>query len=95
MQALDPLPDAGTPQPSRSAQPPAPAHDSHAMDASRDVTTAVECYEQAIGLWRGDPLADVEALFGYLGVTTLRQELVGVLMRYEEVACEPRPGARA
>jgi hypothetical protein len=49
------------------------------MDASRDVTTAVECYEQAIGLWRGDPLADVEALFGYLGVTTLRQELVGVL----------------
>ncbi len=65
------------------------------MDASRDVTTAVECYEQAIGLWRGDPLADVEALFGYLGVTTLRQELVGVLMRYEEVACEPRPGARA
>jgi DNA-binding SARP family transcriptional activator/tetratricopeptide (TPR) repeat protein/DNA-binding XRE family transcriptional regulator len=55
--------------------------------ASGDEATAVECYDRAVGLWRGDPLADLEALNGYPGVAALSQELVGVLLRYAEVAC--------
>jgi DNA-binding SARP family transcriptional activator/tetratricopeptide (TPR) repeat protein/DNA-binding XRE family transcriptional regulator len=54
---------------------------------SGDQATAIECYDQAVGLWRGDPLADLEELNGYPGVAALSQELVGVLLRYAEVAC--------
>ena len=54
---------------------------------SGDEATAIECYDRAVGLWRGDPLADLEELNGYPGITALSQELVGVLLRYAEVAC--------
>jgi hypothetical protein len=49
--------------------------------------TAVECYEHAVGLWRGEPLADVDVLSGHPGITALKQELADVLLRYAEVAC--------
>jgi DNA-binding SARP family transcriptional activator len=52
-----------------------------------DDVTAVVCYEHAVGLWRGEPLADVDVLWGHPGVTALRRELAGVLLRYAEVAC--------
>jgi DNA-binding SARP family transcriptional activator/transcriptional regulator with XRE-family HTH domain len=55
--------------------------------ASGDEATAIECYDRAVGLWRGDPLADLEELNGYPGITALSEELVGVLLRYAEVAC--------
>jgi DNA-binding SARP family transcriptional activator/DNA-binding XRE family transcriptional regulator len=55
--------------------------------ANGDEAIAIECYEQAIRMWRGDPLADLAMLDGYPGITALRQELVGVLLRYVEVAC--------
>ncbi len=55
--------------------------------ADGDEAIAIECYEQAIRMWRGDPLADIEMLDGYPCITALRQELVGVLLRYAEVAC--------
>jgi DNA-binding SARP family transcriptional activator/transcriptional regulator with XRE-family HTH domain len=58
-----------------------------AVQASGDVMTAAELYDQAIGLWRGDPFADVDVLSDYPGVTALKQELAGVLLRYAEVAC--------
>jgi DNA-binding SARP family transcriptional activator len=48
---------------------------------------AAECYSHAMGLWRGEPLADVDVLSGHPGITALRQELAGVLLRYAEVAC--------
>jgi|GEM_PF-2073891 DNA-binding SARP family transcriptional activator len=54
---------------------------------SGDEATAIECYDRAVGLWRGDPLADLEELNSYPGITALSQELVGVLLRYAEVAC--------
>ena len=54
---------------------------------SGDDATAIECYDRAVGLWRGDPLADLEELNSYPGITALSQELVGVLLRYAEVAC--------
>ena len=65
---------------------------------SGDDVTAAECYERAVGLWRGEPLADVDVLSGHPGITALRQELTGVLLRYAEVACalgEHLPGATA
>jgi DNA-binding SARP family transcriptional activator/transcriptional regulator with XRE-family HTH domain/tetratricopeptide (TPR) repeat protein len=52
-----------------------------------DDVTAVEYYEQAMALWRGEPLADIDVLSGHSGITALRQELNGVLLRYAEVAC--------
>ena len=55
--------------------------------ASSDDMTAVECYEHAVGLWRGEPLADVDVLSGHPGITALKQELADVLLRYAEVAC--------
>ena len=57
-----------------------------ARAAGNDVA-AVECYERAVGLWRADPLADVDVLRGHPGITALKQELAGVLLRYAEVAC--------
>ena len=54
---------------------------------SGDEVAAMECYDQALGLWRGDPLADLEALNDYPGIIALSQELVGVLLRYAEIAC--------
>jgi DNA-binding SARP family transcriptional activator len=55
--------------------------------ARGDDAAAYELYEQAVGLWRGDPLADVAVLSGNPGITLLRQQLVGVLLRYAETAC--------
>jgi DNA-binding SARP family transcriptional activator/tetratricopeptide (TPR) repeat protein len=58
-----------------------------AARAGGDDVNAVECYEHAVSLWRGEPLADVDVLSGHPGITALRQELTGVLLRYAEVAC--------
>jgi DNA-binding SARP family transcriptional activator len=55
--------------------------------ATGDDLTACELYEQAIELWRGDPLADVDLLYSHPGITLLRQQLAEVLLRYAEVAC--------
>ena len=55
--------------------------------AGGDYVTAAEFYERAVNLWRGEPFADVDVLFGHWGVTALRQELTNVLLRYAEVAC--------
>jgi DNA-binding SARP family transcriptional activator/DNA-binding XRE family transcriptional regulator len=55
--------------------------------AAGDDVTAVECYEHAMSLWRGEPLADVDVLCGHPGITALRRELTGVLLQYAEVAC--------
>jgi DNA-binding SARP family transcriptional activator/tetratricopeptide (TPR) repeat protein/DNA-binding XRE family transcriptional regulator len=58
-----------------------------AARAGGDDMTAVECYEDAVSLWRGEPFADVDVLSGHPGITALSQELAGVLLRYAEVAC--------
>jgi DNA-binding SARP family transcriptional activator len=55
--------------------------------AHGDHVTACYLYEKAVGLWRGDPLADVDVLSGNPSITLLRQQLAGVLLRYAEVAC--------
>jgi DNA-binding SARP family transcriptional activator/transcriptional regulator with XRE-family HTH domain/tetratricopeptide (TPR) repeat protein len=58
-----------------------------AARAGGDDVTALQCYEHAVSLWRGDPLADVDVLSGHPGLTALRQELASVLLRYAEAAC--------
>jgi DNA-binding SARP family transcriptional activator len=58
-----------------------------AARAGGDDVTAAECYEHAVSLWRGEPLADVDVLCGHPGIAALRRELAGVLLRYAEVAC--------
>jgi DNA-binding SARP family transcriptional activator/DNA-binding XRE family transcriptional regulator len=58
-----------------------------AARAAGDDATAVECYEHAVGLWRCEPLADVDVLRGHPFITALRQELARVLLHYAEVAC--------
>jgi DNA-binding SARP family transcriptional activator/transcriptional regulator with XRE-family HTH domain/tetratricopeptide (TPR) repeat protein len=55
--------------------------------AGGDDLTAVESYEHAVRLWRAEPFADVDELSGHPAITALRHELVGVLLRYAEVAC--------
>lgn len=52
-----------------------------------DDVAACELYESAVGLWRGDPLADVERLSGHPGIVRLRQQLTTVLLQYAELAC--------
>jgi DNA-binding SARP family transcriptional activator/transcriptional regulator with XRE-family HTH domain/tetratricopeptide (TPR) repeat protein len=52
----------------------------------RDDAGACDLYERAIGLWRGEPLADVTMLQGHPGIALLRQELGDVLLRYADVA---------
>jgi DNA-binding SARP family transcriptional activator/transcriptional regulator with XRE-family HTH domain len=58
-----------------------------AARAAGDDAAAAECYEHAVGLWRGEPFADVDVLSGHPSIVALRQELAGVLLQYAEVAC--------
>jgi DNA-binding SARP family transcriptional activator/transcriptional regulator with XRE-family HTH domain len=52
-----------------------------------DDLAAVDLYQRAVGLCRGEPFADVDVLSGYPGVTALRNELTDALLGYAEVAC--------
>ncbi|GAB3009984.1 hypothetical protein GCM10017788_79410 [Amycolatopsis acidiphila] len=53
-----------------------------------DLRQACEFYERAVELWRGDPLAHLDLVRGHPGVDALGRELVAVLLRYAELACE-------
>ena len=53
---------------------------------SGDIEAACALYEDAVGLWHGDPLADVEGLAGHPGIASVRQELTNALMHYAELA---------
>jgi DNA-binding SARP family transcriptional activator len=57
-----------------------------AARAGGDDVAACDLYEEAVGLRRGDPLADVGVLSGHPGVTLLAQQLAGVVLRYAEAA---------
>ncbi len=58
-----------------------------AARAAGDYAIALECYESAVSLWHGEPLADVDLLFGHPGITALKHELTAELLHYAEVAC--------
>ncbi|MGD0558726.1 MAG: BTAD domain-containing putative transcriptional regulator [Streptosporangiaceae bacterium] len=61
--------------------------DASAMRAAGDELTACDIYEQAMGLWRGDPLTDMDVLRDRPRVAELGRELAGMFLRYAEVAC--------
>ncbi len=57
-----------------------------AARARGDDAAAVEDYERAVSLWRGEPFADVEPLSRHRGTIAIGQELTDVLLLYAEVA---------
>jgi DNA-binding SARP family transcriptional activator len=57
-----------------------------AAQADHDPAAAAELYDQAMALWQGDPLSNVDALREHPRLIALKQELAGVLLRYAEVA---------
>jgi len=59
-----------------------------ARDARRagDAVGAFELYERALGLWHGEPLADVALLRGHPALTGLSQEQANVVVEYAEAA---------
>jgi WD40 repeat protein/DNA-binding SARP family transcriptional activator len=48
--------------------------------------TACDAYEQALGLWRGEPAADVDALRGHPVAVQLSQARTAAVLAYAEVA---------
>jgi DNA-binding SARP family transcriptional activator len=57
-----------------------------AAQADNDGPTACGFYEQAVRLWRGDPMADVDIFCGHPAVAELRRQLADVLLQYAKVA---------
>jgi DNA-binding SARP family transcriptional activator/DNA-binding XRE family transcriptional regulator len=53
-----------------------------------DDLMACDLYEQALALWRGDPLADIEVLHDQPGVADQRRQFADALLWYSEVACD-------
>lgn len=63
------------------------AASAEASRAAGDDPAATDFYERALELWRGEPLADLDALADHPGVAVLRHQLTDVLLRYAELAC--------
>jgi DNA-binding SARP family transcriptional activator/DNA polymerase III delta prime subunit len=62
----------------------------HLLGKARTASPAEACeaYEQALALWRGDPLAGVDFDRGYPALVTLAAERAAATLRYAEVAAE-------
>ena len=58
--------------------------------SSQDAATACGLYEQALRLWRGDPLADVDRLRGHPSVIGLSRQRTAVIVAHAEAACAAR-----
>ncbi|MGH3170030.1 MAG: BTAD domain-containing putative transcriptional regulator, partial [Trebonia sp.] len=56
--------------------------------ANGEYPVACDLYGQAVAMWRGDPLGDVDLLRGHPAITWLGRELVDTLIKYAELACE-------
>jgi DNA-binding SARP family transcriptional activator/DNA-binding XRE family transcriptional regulator len=52
-----------------------------------DPGRACELYEEALALWQGEPLADIELLRGHPAVVGLRQQRAEVIVDYADAAC--------
>jgi hypothetical protein len=61
-----------------------------AARSSDDLDRACEWYEQALGLWRGDPLADVDLLRGHAVAMSLCGTRAAVIAEYAETAVRLR-----
>jgi DNA-binding SARP family transcriptional activator len=55
--------------------------------AEGDLTTACRVFGDAIGLWRGEPLADIELLQPHPTIADLRRLWSGLVMDYADTTC--------
>ena len=62
------------------------AADARAAAAAGEPGAACDAYEQALGLWRGEPAADVDALRGQPATASLSQARAAAVLGYAEVA---------
>src|SRR5215470_9363209 len=62
------------------------AADARAAAAAGEPDAACDAYEQALGLWRGEPAADVDALRGHPAAVQLSQARTAAVLAYAEVA---------
>jgi DNA-binding SARP family transcriptional activator len=60
--------------------------DARAAAAAGDAARACGCYAQALGLWRGSPVEDVDSLRGHPAVLALQNERVAAVLEYADVA---------
>jgi DNA-binding SARP family transcriptional activator/tetratricopeptide (TPR) repeat protein len=63
------------------------AGDARAVGYAGDQPGACELYEQALGLWRGEPLADLGILRDHPAVTSLCRRRADVVAEYAQAAC--------
>lgn len=63
------------------------AADAETARTRDDRVRACALYEQALGLCRGEPLADLDVLHDQPGVAAQRRQQADVILRYAEVAC--------
>jgi DNA-binding SARP family transcriptional activator len=56
--------------------------------AAGQAAAACEIYEQALGLWRGEPVADVELLRGHPAVAKLGRQRTAVALEFAQAAAE-------
>ncbi len=54
--------------------------------AAGDAAGACEMYERALGVWRGQPLADIDLLAGDPAVTSLGRQRAAVVVEYADAA---------
>lgn len=58
----------------------------HSASLAGDVDCACDTYERALILWRGEPVADIDALQGHPVVVALGNERAAVILDYADVA---------
>jgi hypothetical protein len=54
--------------------------------AAGDAQQACQCYERALGLWRGEPLADIDVLRRHPALVALGDELSATVLEYADFA---------
>ncbi len=62
--------------------------DARHAEGAGDRAAACESYERALGLWRGDVLADVELLRGHAAVVELTRCRADAVLRYAAITAE-------
>lgn len=61
--------------------------DAEAAQGVGDDLMACDLYEQALALWRGDPLADLDLPYDQPSIADQGRQLADALMRFSEIAC--------
>ena len=60
------------------------------MRAAGELTTACQAYADALALWRGDPMADCDILWGHPAVVALAQRKADAVAAYADTAIAAR-----